>query len=108
MIDIDRKAIDAIKEYLTANSAQTALRVQVRTSGCCEPTLAMIFDQPKPDDLVTEQAGLTLVMDPSTFQMAGDVSIELADDGECPSFTITPAKPLSEWSGFCVTTITTD
>ena len=108
MIDIDREAIDAIKAHQAETNSPTALRVQVRTSGCCDPTLALIFDQAKPDDLIMEQDGLTFVMDSSTYQMAGDVSIELADDGECPSFTITPAKPLSEWSGFCVTTITAD
>lgn len=108
MIDIDQKGIDAIKAYKVEKSPLIALRVQVRTSGCCDPTLALVFDRARPDDLITEKDGLTFVMDPSTFQMTGEVSIELADDGECPSFTITPAKPLSEWSGFCVTTITAD
>ena len=108
MIDIDKKAIKEIQAYQARIGADSALRIQVRTSGCCEPALAMVFDPARPDDLVQEQDGLTIVMDPTTFQMAGDVTVELAESGDCPSFTLTPTRPLSEWSGFCVTTILAD
>jgi Fe-S cluster assembly iron-binding protein IscA len=108
MINIDQATIAAIKTYLADKSLKSGVRVMLKTSGCCEPALSLIFDQARPDDLVADKDGLTIVMDPDTHRITGDVSIELADPGACPSFRIIPDRPLSEWSGFSVTSISTE
>jgi hypothetical protein len=56
-------------------------------------------DTIRESDLVQEVDGLTFVVDPETHELAGEVRISLADDGERTAFVLTSSNPISEWEG---------
>jgi Fe-S cluster assembly iron-binding protein IscA len=60
----------------------------------------LIVDAVRESDLVEEVDGLTFVISPETYQLAGEVRISYMDDAGRKGFVLTSNKPISEWDGF--------
>jgi len=86
----------AIKSSLAEAGVHGPVRIEIRFSGCCDPSLGLIVDTIRESDLVEEVDGLTFVVSPETDQLVGEVTISYADGG----FVLTSSKPLGEWDGF--------
>ena len=95
----------AIKSLAGDNASRPVLRIELRTSGCCDPTLALLFDQVRAGDLISEYEDLVAVMDPSIHEITGDVAVSLSLDGADPGFILDTVKPFTEWSGFSICTL---
>ncbi|MBU2548648.1 MAG: hypothetical protein KKB20_09580 [Proteobacteria bacterium] len=102
MILLQADAADAIKAHAAAENIQRPLRVQLRTSGCCDPALALVFDEPGESDLSVERFGLTFLMDAELHQTVGEVTITRVREGDRDGFILASSRPLSEWDGFNV------
>jgi Fe-S cluster assembly iron-binding protein IscA len=105
MITLDIGAVQAIKAFLTEKGLERPLRIHLQSSGCCDPTLALSLDDIGPTDIIQKEWGLTFVINPETVGLVGDVFIAYVDDSGRKGFLITSTKPLSEWDGFGVSTI---
>ena len=106
MVKVAPDTVEAIKAWSASNDIRGALRLQVQTSGCCEPILAASFDEIREDDLVEDIDGLQIAIDPSTYRITGEICIELAEEESSPPLLkLSPNLPLSEWSGFLITPI---
>jgi Fe-S cluster assembly iron-binding protein IscA len=70
--------------------------IVLKSSGCCDPSLQLTFDQAGPDDLAWEMGGLSFVMDRSTAQMTGEVSLALTMVEGGAGLVMTSARPLTE------------
>ena len=81
------------------------MRLEVRTSGCCEPILAASFGEVREGDLVETIDDLQITVEPDTYRITGEICIEPAEEGFPPFVKLIPTQPLSEWSGFIVTSI---
>ena len=100
MIDIDAGAARYINEARQDAAWTGPVRIALKSSGCCDPSLQLSFEEAGPDDLTGEALGVAFVMDRSTALMTGEVTIALVpiDGGE--GLSITSARPLTEWDGF--------
>lgn len=99
-ITITHEACDAIKETLEAHQCPLALRIDIRSSGCCDGQLSMAAEKPQADDLTTTINGLTVAIPPEIHKLVGDISITYKDDGFEKGFFLDSEKPLNEWAGF--------
>jgi Fe-S cluster assembly iron-binding protein IscA len=86
----------AIRSSLAEAGAQGPVRIEIRSSGCCDPALGLVVDTIRESDLVEEADGVTFVVSPETHHLVGEVTISQADG----ALVLTPSRPLSEWDGF--------
>jgi Fe-S cluster assembly iron-binding protein IscA len=105
LVTLDPGAGQAIKSLLSEGGIQGPIRIEIQSSGCCDPSLGLIVDTVRESDLVEELDGLTFVISPETHQLVGEVRISCADDAGREGFVLTSSKPLSEWDGFATRSI---
>ena len=102
LVTLEPGAGETIRSSLSERGVQGPIRIEVRSSGCCDPLLTLAVDKVRDSDLVEELDGVTFVMSPETQELVGEVTISHADDGKRRGFVLTSSKPLSEWEGFAV------
>ncbi len=95
-------AAEAVKAFLSGEGLGGPVRIELRFVGCCDPSLGLALDTVRETDLVQETEGLTFVISPETYTLAGDVTISCGDDGERSGFVLVSSRPVSEWEGFAV------
>jgi Fe-S cluster assembly iron-binding protein IscA len=105
MIKLEANASRAIKSFLAEKGCQRPLRIQLQSSGCCDPSLCLSADQVGESDLVQEVDELTFVINPETYQLLGEVTISYRDEPGRKGFVLTSLNPVSEWEGFGVSLI---
>jgi Fe-S cluster assembly iron-binding protein IscA len=96
---------EAIESLLSEKGLNNPLRIDLESSGCCDPVLCLKVDNIGEDDLIQEIGGLTFIVHPAAHQLVGEVTISYVDDAVRNGFVLTSSKPISEWSGFGVCTI---
>jgi Fe-S cluster assembly iron-binding protein IscA len=105
MVQLEPGAGQAIKSFLTEKGCQGPIRIDLHSTGCCDASLGLSIDTIRAADLVQEVDGLQLVMSPETHQLVGEVIISYVDEGGRKGFVLTSSKPVSEWDGFGVCSI---
>lgn len=105
VIQITPKAAQSIKAFLEENGIKNPIRIDIQSTGCCDPSLGLCIDRMHDQDIAHESDGLTLIIDPQTFESVGQVRIDYADEPDKKGFVLTSSKPLSEWEGFGVCNI---
>jgi Fe-S cluster assembly iron-binding protein IscA len=105
VIKLEVNAGRAIKSFLAEKGCQPPLRIQLQSSGCCDPILCLRADQIRETDLVQEVDELTFVIGPEIYQLLGEVTISYRNEHGKDGFVITSTKPVSEWEGFGVSVI---
>ena len=90
----------AIRSSLAEAGVHGPVRIEIQSSGCCDPSLGLIVDTIRESDLVEEVDGLTFVISPETHELVGEVRISCTDEEGRKGFVLTSSKPLSEWDGF--------
>ena len=98
-------ADQAIRLFFSEQGFQKPLRIELQSSGCCDPSLGLRVEAIRESDLVYECNGLTFVISPETFRLVGNIRISYMDHTDKKGFIITSEKPVSEWDGFGVSTI---
>jgi Fe-S cluster assembly iron-binding protein IscA len=106
LVTLGPGAGQAIKSLLSEGGIQGPIRIEIQSTGCCDPSLGLIVDTVRESDLVEELDGLTFVISPETHQLVGEVRISYTDDAGRKGFVLTSSKPLSEWDGFATRSIT--
>ncbi|MFO7173849.1 MAG: iron-sulfur cluster assembly accessory protein [Bacillota bacterium] len=88
-ITLTEKAAARLKEIIAAKGEDLALRVLVRPGGCRGFEYGMALErQPRQDDIVTEVAGLRVVVDPQSAEFLDGISIDYVDALMGGGFTI--------------------
>ncbi len=100
LVTLGPGAAQAVRSLLSEKGIQAPVRIEMQFTGCCDPSLGLIVDAARESDLVEEVDGLTFVISPETRELAGEVRISCADEGEGNAFVVTSSKPISEWDGF--------
>jgi iron-sulfur cluster insertion protein len=90
-----------VKSLLEAeDNADLVLRVAVRPGGCSGLSYEMFFDTDiAADDVVTEQSGVKVVIDPASVQHLGGASLDYNDGLQGAGFAVT--NPNAERSCGC-------
>jgi Fe-S cluster assembly iron-binding protein IscA len=101
-VKLSPEAIQAIKSYLETKGVNGPVRIDLHSTGCCDPSLGLCMDGSRPSDIAQEVNGVTLVISPETYQSVGEVTISRVDEADRKGYVLTSSKPLSEWEGFGV------
>ena len=101
-VKIEPQATEQLRAYLKENGVSDPVRIDLTSTGCCDPSLGLCVDQARDDDMVCERDGLEFVISPSVHQTVGDVNIAYSDDAASQGYVLTSSRPLSEWEGFGV------
>lgn len=90
MISITETASEKVKELLESENRQGhALRVFVRGMACSGPAYGMALDDTtRPDDAVTEQSGIRILVDPQSAPYVEGAEIDYVDGLMGRGFTI--------------------
>jgi Fe-S cluster assembly iron-binding protein IscA len=107
LITLDQPAIEAIRKELDGKGLPLTVRIEIRSTGCCDASLSLISDTAEESDLIESVEDLTIRMSPSTHELVGTVSISYVDDAQKRGFVLTSSKPLNEWEGFAACNIKT-
>jgi Fe-S cluster assembly iron-binding protein IscA len=84
---------------------QRPIRIELQSSGCCDPSLRLRVGTVRESDLIQETDGLEFIISPEIHRLAGDVTICYVAESNRKGFILTSSKPLSEWDGFGVSSI---
>jgi Fe-S cluster assembly iron-binding protein IscA len=90
----------AIKTWMSGNNARGAVRIEIRSTGCCDASLGMRIDSARESDMVVIAEGITFVVDREIHDLAGKIAIACCDEPNRTGFKITSSIPLNEWAGF--------
>lgn len=107
LITLDQPAIEAIRKELYGKGLPITLRIEIRSTGCCDASLCLIANTAEEADLIESVEDLTIRISPDTYKLAGNVSISYVDDAQKKGFILTSSKPLNEWEGFAACNIKT-
>jgi Fe-S cluster assembly iron-binding protein IscA len=105
MIKLDLRACKAIKSALSERKLPLSIRIEVRSTGCCDASVGLTADTVDEFDLLEEIDGLIIIISPETYELVGEVTISYVDDDGRRGFFLTSSRPLNEWSGFAVCNI---
>jgi len=100
MIRLEPLACEAIKRLLSEKGLPLFVRVEIRSTGCCDASLGIAAEAAEAHDLIEKIDGLTVAMCPATHQLVGDVSISYVDDFDRKGFVLLSDRSLNEWAGF--------
>jgi len=104
-VNLEPAVVASIKLFLAENGLDGPIRLELQSSGCCDPSLGLCVDRVRQDDLLHETDGLTFVISPATHERVGQISISFKDDILNRVYVVTSEKPLNEWAGFGVSQI---
>ena len=105
MIKLDRRACEVIKMQLSERGLPLSVRIEIRSTGCCDPSLGIAADKAEGHDLIEEMDELTILMNPASYELVGEVSISYVDDSGRKGFVLVSERPLNEWEGFAASSI---
>jgi len=105
MIRLAPLACEAIKKVLTEKGLPLCVRIEIRSTGCCDASLGIAAETAEAHDLIAEIDGLTIAMSPATHQLVGNVSITGGDAADGKGFFLESDRPLNEWAGFAPSSI---
>jgi Fe-S cluster assembly iron-binding protein IscA len=104
-VKLESGAGRAVGRFLKEKGVSRPLRIDLNFTGCCDASLGLRVDDTGAGDLSTEVEGLTFIMDPEVYRLAGAVTISYVDEEGRQGFLLTSERPVSEWEGFGVSAI---
>jgi uncharacterized protein YqkB len=106
MIQLEPAAAEAIQSFLAENRIQNrVVRIDLRGTGCCDPSLMLVVDEVDQSDHILEIQGLTMVIHPRICALTGVVTVRLAAGPGKNEFILSAQHPLGEWEGFAASSI---
>ncbi len=77
MIEVTPKAVERIRRMLEENQVQGGLRLGVVGGGCSGLSYKFKFEsKPRPADTVFEVGGVTLVVDPKSYEYLNGLTLD--------------------------------
>lgn len=101
-VNLEPGVAGIIKSFLEKSGINDPIRIELQSTGCCDPSLGLCVDEARDEDLVHEAEGVKILISPETRNAVGLVTISYLDDVQNNGYVITSSKPLSEWEGFGV------
>jgi iron-sulfur cluster assembly protein len=99
MLEVTDVAVKNVKDYLSQNNIDSAIRVSLMSGGCSGPSLSLSLDEAKENDQNFEQDGINFLVDKGLFATCGAIKVDFKESsGGCGcsggGFMITSEKPL--------------
>ena len=108
MVEVTEIAIKNIKEYLSQNNIDSAIRVAMM-GGCGGPSLGLPIDESKSTDEVHEQDDLRFLVDKDLLAQCGSVKIDFVEPKATSGcgcsggggYVVSSANPIAGAGGGC-------
>ncbi|MFZ5766221.1 MAG: IscA/HesB family protein [Thermodesulfobacteriota bacterium] len=109
MIEVTAVAERKLKQYLTDNNLDSAVRV-IAMSGCGGPSLGLSLDEAKDSDAVVEKDSLRLLVSRELVDLCGRITVDYVEptrsgcgcgSGGGSGFSISSERPLPGGGGSC-------
>ena len=82
MVTLTTEASDKIRQNLEKRNKGLGIRIGVKTTGCSGLAYVLEYvDEPAREDLVFEQTGFTLYIDPKSYQYLEGMTVEYVKKG---------------------------
>ena len=104
-VKLEPGAARAAERFLKEKGIDQPLRIDLNFTGCCDASLVLRADDMGEGDLYAEIEGLTFVMDPEVYNLAGEITIEYVEEEGRTGFVLTSQRPVGEWEGFGISEI---
>ncbi|HSR10719.1 MAG TPA: hypothetical protein VLS90_04695 [Thermodesulfobacteriota bacterium] len=105
MIRIEPAALQAIRVFLADAKTDSPVRIDILSTGCCDPALGLRLDAAREDDSVEVIDGIVFLISLEVRRLFGTVNVSLIDESDRHGFLITSERPVGEWGGFGVSAI---
>ncbi len=107
MIEVTPAAMRKIKDYLSQNNIESAIRVTIMEGGCSGPALGIVLDEAGEADRVFSCEGMEFLIHEDMLSDCGSVKIDFAEPDASGSgcscgggrFVITSEHPVAPASG---------
>jgi Fe-S cluster assembly iron-binding protein IscA len=90
----------AISAFLAEKHIIQPIRIDLNFTGCCDASLSLRPDNAREEDLRSEVEGLSFIISPDVYDLAGEIEINYVEEAGRTGFAIRSGKPVSEWDGF--------
>ncbi len=100
MVRVEPRALQAIKIFLARTGAKGPLRLDLLSTGCCDPSLGLRLDRAEDADLTQVVEGVIFVVSPGVHHLCGEIAVSYVEGEDRQGFLITSERPVSEWEGF--------
>ena len=81
-IHLSEAALERARRYLAANAGAAGLRIGVKRTGCSGWGYAVdLAERQAEDDVVFEQAGVRVLVDPASLELIGGTEVDYVRDG---------------------------
>lgn len=98
LVSLENGVAQAIHLVLAGNDAIRPIRIELRSTGCCDASLGLFLDDICEFDLIQKVEDLTFIARPEINDLVGEITIGCRGSG----FVLTAEHPMSEWDGFGV------
>jgi len=89
-ISLTHSAAERVRTHLASRGRGLGLRLGIKTTGCSGYSYVVDFaDAPGPEDLVFEDRGVKLYVDPASFAVLDGTTIDFVRQGLNESFRFT-------------------
>lgn len=101
MLEVTESALANVKEYLSQQKIDSAIRVNLMSGGCAGPSLGLAIDEATDNDHTFDHDGVSFLVDKGLAQTCGVIKVDFIEkkDGGCGcgggGFTVTSEKPLA-------------
>jgi Fe-S cluster assembly iron-binding protein IscA len=100
LFQVDSQTVRAIQRFLAGQGLAYCVRVEIRSSGCCDAGLGLVAEEAADTDMVEHHDSLQIAIPPEIYQRVGCIAISCSAEEAPQDFFLTPDRPLNEWSGF--------
>ncbi len=107
MIEVTETAIANVKEYMSQQRIDSAIRVNLMSGGCAGPSLGLAVDKENSNDHSIDFDGVNFIVDRGLVEQCGKIKVDFIEKsaGSCGCgdgrFVITSEKPLANTGGGC-------
>ncbi len=107
-VRLEKGAGEAIRSFLAGKGGAHALRIEIRSTGCCDASLCLALGAPLESDRTETVEGITFALPPEVIDLAGRITISYLEESGKKGFVLSAERPLNEWDGFSCTDIRTE
>ena len=75
LVSLEADVVQAIHQSLAENDLKRPIRIELRSTGCCDAALGLFLDKADENDLLQQIEGITFVLRPEINELAGEITI---------------------------------
>jgi len=81
-LTLTQNAVKHVKDYLASRGKGGGLRLGVKTTGCSGMAYVLeVFDEIEPDDIVFEESGVKIIVDPKSLVYLDGTELDYTKEG---------------------------